>query len=950
MAPRADGTVYINSSIDTDGFTAGGKEIEAAARRAARTVKGIGDAARIALERQTAAFVKSNQLYAQQEQKVKDLEKQLEEMSTQKVGTEVFEELQKVIDTDTEKLNKLKEKQDEFLLTGGKENSAAYKRRQLQIEELQNSIRNAKTEQDEFIASGEAYQPVDTSAIEQKLVTEKERLLQMNNSLNISYDSLKNKVAEFAEQVAKDESKISALNEKMEMLRAIEVQAIMEAERLREIGESAEISDQHVVDLNNELVTLKERQVDLSKAGVGLGFEEFDQNIARIAEIEQELKNYLFSLSDAEKTTVRFSNRLKKAFSGVVSVAKKAGAAILLLHKNTKKSNGSMGTGIKNILKYTLGISSLIALFNKIRSAVKEGMENLAQYSSETNTNLSVLKSSLTQLKNSLATAFNPILTVVTPILTQFIDMLSQAATYVGMFFAAFTGQKSFTKAAAVQEDWAASLKDTADAAKEAKKYLSGLDEVRTYSDGNSSGGYKAPTPEEMFETVEIPSFVDDWVGKFKDAWKNADFSEIGSFVGSKIKNTLGGISWEDIKEGAKNIGGSIATFINGVVETPGLFSEIGVSVGEGINTVVSGAKEFFSTTKFAEVGQSIADSLNSAMETTEWDELAVTISDGIIGALDTAIGFLDEFDWEGTADSIWEFLENIKWGDIFGRLGLLILETVRGVFSFGNQLGQDITASLAEFFREIGWDSVAGFFDGFSEEIKRYGEVIKGGFQIVIDWAKEKLGIHSPSTVFAQIGIYVIQGFINGITSMFTVVNSKFTTLITTIISAFTNFRTSVLTIWSEISSNIKNNVNSIIGFVNKMISGIVSGINTMINAMNALHFDVPDWVPFLGGKSFGFSVSTITAPQIPYLATGAVIPPNAPFMAVLGDQKSGNNIEAPENLIRRIVREESSGQGFNGTIRVPVTLNGRQILEAIVDAAKLQQTVSGNNPFELA
>ena len=72
-------------------------------------------------------------------------------------------------------------------------------------------------------------------------------------------------------------------------------------------------------------------------------------------------------------------------------------------------------------------------------------------------------------------------------------------------------------------------------------------------------------------------------------------------------------------------------------------------------------------------------------------------------------------------------------------------------------------------------------------------------------------------------------------------------------------------------------------------------------------ISFDIPEWVPFIGGGHFGFNIQQ--APQIPYLAQGAVIPPNAPFMAVLGDQRSGNNIEAPESLIRKIVREETRG-----------------------------------------
>ena len=74
-------------------------------------------------------------------------------------------------------------------------------------------------------------------------------------------------------------------------------------------------------------------------------------------------------------------------------------------------------------------------------------------------------------------------------------------------------------------------------------------------------------------------------------------------------------------------------------------------------------------------------------------------------------------------------------------------------------------------------------------------------------------------------------------------------------------------------------------------------------------LSFDIPSWVPFIGGGHFGFNIQQ--APQIPYLAQGAVIPPNREFMAVLGDQTRGNNIEAPEDLIRKIVREETAGNG---------------------------------------
>lgn len=112
---------------------------------------------------------------------------------------------------------------------------------------------------------------------------------------------------------------------------------------------------------------------------------------------------------------------------------------------------------------------------------------------------------------------------------------------------------------------------------------------------------------------------------------------------------------------------------------------------------------------------------------------------------------------------------------------------------------------------------------------------------------------------------------------------------------------------IWELLVSVIKIPINAIIGLINGLISGVCLGINTVIKALNSINFTIPEWVPAFGGKSIGFNLTQISAPRIPYLATGAVIPPNAPFLAMLGDQRHGNNIEAPEDLIRKIVREEA-------------------------------------------
>ncbi len=110
----------------------------------------------------------------------------------------------------------------------------------------------------------------------------------------------------------------------------------------------------------------------------------------------------------------------------------------------------------------------------------------------------------------------------------------------------------------------------------------------------------------------------------------------------------------------------------------------------------------------------------------------------------------------------------------------------------------------------------------------------------------------------------------------------------------------------FTGIKDFVKSTVNTIIDFINGMIRAVAGGINAVIGGLNSIRVTVPNWVPGFGGQSWGMSLPSVYAPQIPRLATGAVIPPNSEFLAMLGDQRSGRNIEAPENLLRQIVSEE--------------------------------------------
>lgn len=167
-------------------------------------------------------------------------------------------------------------------------------------------------------------------------------------------------------------------------------------------------------------------------------------------------------------------------------------------------------------------------------------------------------------------------------------------------------------------------------------------------------------------------------------------------------------------------------------------------------------------------------------------------------------------------------------------------------------------------------------------------------------------------------------------------------------IVKKFTAAKDKVVDIFGSIKASITNVLNKVIGIVNRAIGTVNSAIGGIESAFSFGPWEVP--TPF-GKKTIGFSATFPRVPTIPYLAKGAVIPPRSEFLAVLGDQKQGNNIETPEALLRKIFREETAGrQTGGGDYRFIAQINRRTIFDEIIDEAKLRRSTSGRNPFELA
>ena len=166
-------------------------------------------------------------------------------------------------------------------------------------------------------------------------------------------------------------------------------------------------------------------------------------------------------------------------------------------------------------------------------------------------------------------------------------------------------------------------------------------------------------------------------------------------------------------------------------------------------------------------------------------------------------------------------------------------------------------------------------------------------------------------------------------------------------IVDKFTSAKNRIVDIFGGIRDTIRNILNRVIGIVNSAIGTVNSAIGGIESAFSFGPWEVP--TPF-GHKSIGFRATFPRVPTVPYLAKGAVIPPRSEFLAVLGDQKQGNNIETPEALLRKIVREESGGQNSGGNVRFTAQINRRTVFDEIIEEAKLRRDTSGRNPFELA
>lgn len=375
--------------------------------------------------------------------------------------------------------------------------------------------------------------------------------------------------------------------------------------------------------------------------------------------------------------------RTENLFSSLRASIKKTGSAL----KNFfRKSGGGGSGGIGQLFKRTALRLLIYSAFRSITSGVKEGLQNLAKYSNQAGTqfnkSMTLMYSHLKQLQNAFATAFAPIINIVAPYIATLIQHLTAGANALAQFFSALTGSDTWTKAKYNTQNYAESLDKASGSAKKLKNELYSFDEITKQSDnsGSSNSGIAAG---DMFSEETVNNQFSNFANRIKEAWKRADFTEIGQTISDKLKRSLGKIRWDDVYATARNFGQGFATFLNGLI-TPDTFGAVGRTIAGGLNTVVQGALSFGRTFEWDNLGNSIGTGVNNFFETFDFEDFGEALSTFADGFLEALTDALNTIEWDKFGQAVVDFICGIKWEDMLWDLG-----------NFANAFGRSLVKAI---------------------------------------------------------------------------------------------------------------------------------------------------------------------------------------------------------------------------------------------------------------
>lgn len=743
------------------------------------------------------------------------------------------------------------------------------------------------------------------------------------------------KVTALESQISQTESKIQSLTAEMEQIGSaqapteeykmlsdlvdktqIKLDGLLERQEKMEAMGSKKSSNawknlQYDIDTTSKKLDIYQSElqetIDRERAFIsGEQTSAYQTKAAKLAELNEKLytqKQKLIEVIRKENEAAEASDKHTRALKKEGKEAQKTGKKMTML--------GMIGRSIL--------ISFAMRAVSAIGTAIKEGYQNLAQYSDNVNISLSELQSSLLYLKNSFAAAFSPVLNYIVPALNVLIDTIANVVAWIGQLFAALTGKSTFVKAKKTQEDYAASLKKTGSAAskagKEAERSTASFDKLNVISEqgtnGGGSGGAVTMDPAEMFENVTVDSEVQRAVSYAKGYF--LDFlSWMGTTFNPLLQQCMATADY--IMTGLFNSFDVVCSDIWALVLEP-FFTSMSTM---GIPMLVEFGTQFVATLEpLFNIAKGLFDRIwrDAAAPALEllgriwtdcvtilydaWQQYGVPIFEDIRTAFDeTAVVFNDVWDkyvkpifdtFMELADRLWE-----------KHLKPLAERFVEVCFK--------ATQVLTEFWREAALPFVSWFADNF-------GPIIRDVLEVV-------------GVAFGTLG-----AFIAGIIESALVVLGGFLDFL------HIGFTKGWDTAWQNVGDIFRNVFNGIVQIAE-------NAINFIVDSLNELSFDVPEWVPKIGGMTFGFDLDRV---RLPRLASGTVVPPRAgEFAAILGDNNREAEVVSPISAMKQAFKEAMNEmQGSGGDIYLTLELDGQTVYETVVKRNRQAKKQTGKNPL---
>ena len=451
-----------------------------------------------------------------------------------------------------------------------------------------------------------------------------------------------------------------------------------------------------------------------------------DKGIAEEAKEASKLSKILSGTQKVSKSLSSTFGKMGKTVSGVVSKARD----LKNLITKTNKSGGQMSMG--RMLGMSLVFSTVFSALSAINNAIKEGSNNLVQYSSDYNKSISGIVSSLLYLKNAWAAAFAPIINVVAPYISAFIDMLANAMNKVAQFMAVLTGKSAVVQAKKAWKDYGKTLTSTGNSAKKAgsdaakatkdlENYTLGIDELNviqpttsnssTGSDG-SSGAYTGPDVSEMFETTEPTKAISDYAKRLREAFKSQDWTSLGSIMADGVN--AGMQKLYDIFDWNKH-GEKISYFCNAFTTTMNSLVDniewplMGTTIASGVNTVFNTAQLLITGFNWTNLGTGIGTAISTGIQNIDWGTIGYTLGAYFMISWNTLVGILRELKGEdigmALADAFNGALDSINLGTIgesIGRMVALVIESIKTFIQNANwkELGSQIIEGIKNAFK----------------------------------------------------------------------------------------------------------------------------------------------------------------------------------------------------------------------------------------------------------